>query len=158
MKRSTMKRKALTLIAASLAGTVSWYAQAGPTNDIPAMPVMGQAMNNTGYVFVSGQGYKDGEMLFCEPSVGHYIYNSWDGAPALEVKEGKCVSVGFVGSGRTYRAVTAQQYLDELIGPGKVVPVGIAPATTHAGWLLAIIYYRSINTGSVVPSGKSDGS
>jgi hypothetical protein len=155
MKRSTLNSKALAIIAAGLAISMSWYANAGPTNDNVAQ-VMGQNMNNTGYVFVAGQGYRDGEMLFCEPKVGHVTYDAWDGFPNLAVKDGKCVSSG-IGRGRLYRALSAQQYLDELIGPGKVTPVGIAPATTPIGGLIAIIYYRALNPATPAQEEKPDG-
>lgn len=155
-RKSGFNIKALAIIAAGLIASLSWQVQAVVPPKVNAPIVMGQNMNNTGYVFVSGQGYRDAEMLFCEPSVGFFDFNSWGGPPDLEVKNGKCVSKG-IGAGKTYRAVTAQQYLDELIGPGKAVPVGISPATTSVGRLIGIIYYRALKTTGAEQDEKSDG-
>ncbi|MGE8063924.1 hypothetical protein [Pseudomonas sp. NPDC089569] len=155
MKRKLTMKQRFTAIATILGLSLSWYAHAdtgaaaataagASANDRQRHSFMGQSLNNTGYVFVMGQGQKDAQTLFCEPRVGHYIYGKTD-YRGFEVKAGKCFSKVILGyDSREYRALSAQEYLDELIGPGVAEPVGIAPATTPDGGLLAIIYYRAI--------------
>jgi hypothetical protein len=103
-------------------------------------PQPSNSPNNTGFVLVTGFGYQGTNMLFCEPKVGHINESNIRQVSALEVKDGKCLMSG-LGT-REFRALTAQQYLDELIGPDLVEPVGIAPMPGYYGWVISVIYYR----------------
>lgn len=106
-----------------------------------ATPPTSEIINNTGFVLVSGYGYQGANLLFCEPKVGHIQDpNIWS-VPAQQVKDGKCL-VPIIGATVEHRALTAQQYLDELIGPDLVEPVGIAPMASTYGRVIAVIYYR----------------
>lgn len=106
-------------------------------------PITGDdsSIGATGYVFVNGVGYEDGHMLYCTPAVGlvqpdkvMVTYNL-----LIVDKNKQCREPG---SRKTYGpAVTAQQFLDELMDGHLAKVVSVGPVIVRSNHL-GIIYYR----------------
>lgn len=136
----TYKRRAVAFAASVLTAVLSLsYLDAEAA--APQQP--NESLTNSGFVLVAGYGYQGANMLFCEPKAGHIEIASVYYAPVLEVKDGKCLEP-IVGATREHRALSAQQYLDELIGPDQVEPTSIAPMPSTYGKVISVIYYRPI--------------
>lgn len=141
-----MKRKASRLVIAGLcavlapvgvaqASAVAAAVAAGAarsetvTSGAMASPVLGA----TGYVFVNGVGWDGGVMIYCPPSVGHILPDRVFRSSAKEIEKGMCGKL---------KAITAQQYIDDLLGEGVANVVSVAPAVGRFG-TFGIIYYRA---------------
>ena len=94
----------------------------------------GPVIGATGYVFVDGVGWRGAEMIYCPPSIGHILPERIRYYSKNEVVEGRC------GDQST---VSAQEYINLLLGDGEAEVIAVAPAVGRYS-AFGIIYYRSI--------------
>jgi hypothetical protein len=93
----------------------------------------------TGYVFVNGVGWDGPNMVYCPPKIGFVKPSGVVMGSENEVKDGLCYGRSFRGSAAV---VTAQQYIDELLGEKVAEVVSVAPVLGQ--WnTYGLIYYRA---------------
>lgn len=107
---------------------------AGSKHDDSMMSAGSAVPGATGYVFVDGVGWRDAVMIYCPPSVGHITPDRLRRHAQNEIAEGQCGKQA---------AITAQEYIDQLIGAGKAVVLSVAPVMGRYS-AFGIIYYRAI--------------
>lgn len=120
---------AVAAAAAGAGNEATRSSNAAVTRGLVNSPVLGA----TGYVFVSGVGWRGGVMIYCPPSVGHVLPDRVLRGYANEIENGMCGKL---------KAITAQQYIDELLGQDVANVVSVAPAVGRFG-TFGIIYYRA---------------
>lgn len=109
-------------------------AAGGSKSDDGMMSAGGPVAGATGYVFVDGVGWRDAVMIYCPPSVGHITTDRLRWAAQNEISEGKCGQ---------HAAISAQEYVDQLIGKNKAVVLSVAPVMGRYS-TFGIIYYRAV--------------
>lgn len=108
-------------------------AAGGSKSDDAMMSAGGPVAGATGYVFVDGVGWRGAAMIYCPPSVGHVTTDKLRWAAQNEITEGKCGQ---------HAAISAQEYIDQLIGKDKAVVLSVAPVLGRYS-TFGIIYYRA---------------
>ena len=103
---------------------------AGSKHDDSMMSAGSAVPGATGYVFVDGVGW----LIYCPPSVGHITPDRLRWRAQNVIAEGQCGKQA---------AITAQEYIDQLIGAGKAVVLSVAPVMGRYS-AFGIIYYRAI--------------
>lgn len=114
----------------------------------------GQSAGATGYVFVNGVGWHGARMIYCPAHLGFIEPNSSmirtqpnvikDGLCSIPVLEAHFRPVR--STERDQPTVSAQGFVDQLLGAGTAKVVSVAPVLTHWGHF-GIIYYREITQG-----------
>lgn len=97
------------------------------------IPIAGGAVPGaTGYVFVNGVGWEDARMVYCPPSIGFIEPQNVIRARVMTIENGQC-------DGQP--VVSAQQYIDEIMGGNVAEVISVAPVIVRYG-AMGIIYYR----------------
>ncbi|HBP1602329.1 TPA: hypothetical protein L5U90_003433 [Pseudomonas aeruginosa] len=112
-------------------------AAGGSKSDEDMMSAGGPVAGATGYVFVDGVGWRDAVMIYCPPSVGHITTDRLRWAAQNEISEGKCGQ---------HAVISAQEYVDQLIGKNKAVVLSVAPVMGRYS-TFGLIYYRAVTEG-----------
>lgn len=92
-------------------------------------PVLGA----TGYKFVNGVIWDGPHMAYCPPTIGSMAPSQVINAKMNFTVDGKCEGEAMV---------SAQEYIDIVVGAGKAIVIGVAPAVGRYG-AFGIIYYRA---------------
>ena len=124
--------------AAAAAAMMGSAGAGADKHDAPATVGAG-IVGATGYVFVNGVGWDGANMVYCPPKIGFVKPSGVVMGSENEVKDGICYGRASRGSAAV---VTAQQYIDELLGEKVAEVVSVAPVLGK--WnTYGLIYYRA---------------
>lgn len=134
----TLMLPAVLSHAAATAGAVAG-ASGGASDDTPPM-TPASPVGATGYFLVDGVSYRGAAMFYCPPQIG-YVHPKdierlfWSGNQVIN--ETHCLK-----NVTEYPMVSAQEFVDEVLGHGAAKVVSVAPFITRNGFH-GVIYYRS---------------